>query len=150
MTTKTPGRVAYEAYCATTDWKSLVSGAPLPQWSEVKPEIKNAWENAALAARRPVAIQVYNARRALARLLVTYRSAFMGKWYEASVFDRHIPRVNPRGSAFMGNWYEASVEAGGMQLDEFGFIKGPYKHDDYNQFGGPAEVEKIASAPILC
>ena len=29
------GQVAYEAYCGKTDWKSLISGAPLPQWEEV-------------------------------------------------------------------------------------------------------------------
>lgn len=37
-------KVAYEAYCAHTGWKSLVSGATLPQWVDVKPEIKAAWE----------------------------------------------------------------------------------------------------------
>lgn len=38
------GQLAYEAYCAHTDWKSLISGAPLPQWDDVKPEIKAAWK----------------------------------------------------------------------------------------------------------
>lgn len=44
-----PGQIAYEAYCGHTNWKSLVSGADLPQWAEVKPEIKAAWEAAGLA-----------------------------------------------------------------------------------------------------
>lgn len=44
-----PGQTAYEAYCSHTNWKSLVSGADLPRWPEVKPEIKTAWEKAALA-----------------------------------------------------------------------------------------------------
>lgn len=41
---KTWGQIAYEAYCAVTDWKSLVSGAALPQWDDVRSEIKEAWE----------------------------------------------------------------------------------------------------------
>lgn len=43
------GKIAYEAYCAKTNWKSLVSGADLPQWGALKPEIKDAWEAAAIA-----------------------------------------------------------------------------------------------------
>lgn len=44
------GQVAYEAYCEHTDWKSLVSGKDLPEWEDVKPEIKEAWEAAGRAA----------------------------------------------------------------------------------------------------
>ena len=40
------GRVAYEAYCKTTDNKSLISGAELPKWEALKPEIRNAWDAA--------------------------------------------------------------------------------------------------------
>ncbi len=43
------GRIAYEAYCGKTDWKSLVSGAALPQWNALKPEIRDAWDVAAAA-----------------------------------------------------------------------------------------------------
>lgn len=43
----TPGRIAYEAYCAKTGWKSLVSGAVLPQWGAMPPAIAEAWEAAA-------------------------------------------------------------------------------------------------------
>lgn len=46
------GQVAYEAYCGTTGWKSLVSGADLPQWEALKPEIRAAWEAAAEAVIR--------------------------------------------------------------------------------------------------
>lgn len=45
-------KMAYEAYCNHTDWKSLVSGQPLPQWQDVRPEIKVAWE-AVVRALRP-------------------------------------------------------------------------------------------------
>lgn len=44
------GQAAYEAYCNTTGWKSLASGAPLPQWLEQREEIKIAWINAAMAS----------------------------------------------------------------------------------------------------
>ena len=44
---KSPGQVAYEAYCGVTGWKSAVSGADLPQWENVKDGIKIAWEVAA-------------------------------------------------------------------------------------------------------
>jgi hypothetical protein len=33
---------AYNAYCATRNWKSF-DGKPLPQWPEVKPEIQAGW-----------------------------------------------------------------------------------------------------------
>lgn len=48
---KTLGQIAYEAYCATTDWKSAISGAPLPQWDAQSGLIKSAWENAGAAAK---------------------------------------------------------------------------------------------------
>lgn len=48
---KSIAQIAYEAYCETTDWKSLVSGQPLPQWDDVRPDIKIAWKEAANAVR---------------------------------------------------------------------------------------------------
>lgn len=29
-------KALYEAYCGVTDWKSAVSGDPLPSWEELK------------------------------------------------------------------------------------------------------------------
>lgn len=52
------GRIAYEAYCAKTSWRSLVSGAALPQWEDLKPEIQEAWDVAAEAVREAVAAAV--------------------------------------------------------------------------------------------
>ena len=43
------GQVAYEAYCTSTKWKSLVYGGDLPQWPEVEPNIKRSWEIAGRA-----------------------------------------------------------------------------------------------------
>lgn len=116
---KTPGQLAYEAYCETTEWKSAVTGAPLPQWDQVKPEIVKAWENAAVATRRPVAIKVFEARKSLARLLVTYRDYLQGDWYERSTVD------------------------GGMKLDGIGFIEGPYKHDPIEWPASQRELDRI-------
>lgn len=48
---KTSGQIAYEAYCADTDWKSLVSGAQLPSWSVLNVRIQQAWEAAARAVQ---------------------------------------------------------------------------------------------------
>ncbi len=54
MITKTLGQVAYEAYADSTEWKSAVSGAPLPQWDIQSDKIKEAWERGAAAARNYV------------------------------------------------------------------------------------------------
>ena len=37
------GKEAYERYCTHTGWKSLATGARLPPWTELKPEIREAW-----------------------------------------------------------------------------------------------------------
>lgn len=37
------GKEAYETYCHYTGWKSLATGADLPQWSDLKGEIRQAW-----------------------------------------------------------------------------------------------------------
>jgi hypothetical protein len=51
MGEKTIGRVAYEAYCEKTGWRSLATGQPLPQWVGLAPEICVAWEAAGEAVR---------------------------------------------------------------------------------------------------
>lgn len=43
------GQICYEAYCKHTNWKSLISGADLPQWKDLKKEIQEAWHSAAHA-----------------------------------------------------------------------------------------------------
>lgn len=43
------GKVAYDAYCKSTGGVSLISGAKLPEWEELKVEIKTAWDAAARA-----------------------------------------------------------------------------------------------------
>lgn len=49
MEPKSFGQIAYEAYCESTDWKSLISGATLPHWDELKTEIRASWTIAANA-----------------------------------------------------------------------------------------------------
>lgn len=49
MIDKSPGQIAYEAYCQHTNWKSLISGADLPKWDDLKEDIQEAWEAAGMA-----------------------------------------------------------------------------------------------------
>lgn len=73
--------------------------------------------------RRPLAVSLYNARRALARILVAYR--------------HHL----------QGNWYEDSAKDAGLELDGIGHLKGPYAHDDLTgPFNSRAleEVDRLA------
>jgi hypothetical protein len=44
---KTWGQIAYEAYCQHQEWKSWTED-PLPAWLNVRPDIKIAWEYAAV------------------------------------------------------------------------------------------------------
>jgi NTP pyrophosphatase (non-canonical NTP hydrolase) len=37
------GREAYESYCGQTGWKSLATGAELPQWYDLRDDIRQAW-----------------------------------------------------------------------------------------------------------
>lgn len=42
------GKAAYDAYCATRDWKSF-RGEPLPQWGDSPEDIRHGWREAARA-----------------------------------------------------------------------------------------------------
>ena len=42
------GRKAYEAYCLSTNWKSAISGADLPQFDNTPPAVQNGWIRAAM------------------------------------------------------------------------------------------------------
>lgn len=44
-----PGRIAYDAYCATTGRRSAVTGESLPTYDEQRPEIREAWDVAGQA-----------------------------------------------------------------------------------------------------
>lgn len=118
--TPTPGKLAYDAYCSKRQWKSF-NGQPLPQFDAQSLELKEAWEAGATATRAPLAKLLYEARHAIARLLVTYR-------------DR-----------LFGNWYEFTAKDTGLELDEIGFIKGPYKHDEADSPAGQREIQRLAN-----
>jgi hypothetical protein len=49
---KTPGQIAYEAYCGASHWKSLMTGASLPAWEQVRQDIQAAWERGSAAVLR--------------------------------------------------------------------------------------------------
>lgn len=36
-------KIAYEAYCESTDWKSAITGDPLPQFNNCRPSVQKAW-----------------------------------------------------------------------------------------------------------
>lgn len=46
---KGAGQIAYEAYTAHSEGRSLVSGAPLPEWSGLAEDIRAAWNAAGFA-----------------------------------------------------------------------------------------------------
>jgi len=48
------GRLAYEAYCNTTNWKSVISGADLPQFDQCPEAVKIGWIAAADAVNNEV------------------------------------------------------------------------------------------------
>ena len=60
-------RKAYEAYCNSSGWKSLVSGAVLPPWSGLSEDIRKAWAAASGAAATEV-------RRAIAGIGKDFRA----------------------------------------------------------------------------
>lgn len=43
------GQIAYEGYCSSSGGKSLITGAALAPWGDLKPEIRSAWGAAAAA-----------------------------------------------------------------------------------------------------
>lgn len=45
------GRIAYEAYCETTNWKSAISGANLPPFYKTPESVQVGWIAAAQAVR---------------------------------------------------------------------------------------------------
>jgi hypothetical protein len=54
MKEKTLGQIGYEAYCKFTDNKSLISGAELPAFVDLKTPIQEAWEKAGQAVAASV------------------------------------------------------------------------------------------------
>ncbi len=45
------GRIAYEAYCDSTEWKSAITGQPLPIFEQSPEPVRRAWIAAAAAVR---------------------------------------------------------------------------------------------------
>lgn len=48
------GRIAYEAYCETTNWKSAIPGADLPQFYHTPLIVQTGWIAAAQAVKGKV------------------------------------------------------------------------------------------------
>ena len=54
MTNQELGKIAYDAYCEVTDWKSAITGAPLPAFEETPALVQAAWRIAAKAVAATV------------------------------------------------------------------------------------------------
>jgi len=50
MNGKSLDQILYEAYCEKAEWKSAVTGAPLPQWTDCSGPVKDCWWAVAEAA----------------------------------------------------------------------------------------------------
>ena len=53
------GRIAYDAYCAARNWKSI-RGEPLPHFDQQSKELQEAWEAAGQAVAQSVSNTVRN------------------------------------------------------------------------------------------
>jgi hypothetical protein len=62
---KTLGQIAYEAYGAARDWKT-VSGGGMPEWHDQRPDLQLAWEAGAAAAADAGTHELRHAASALA------------------------------------------------------------------------------------
>jgi len=56
MTNERLGEIAYDAYCASREWKS-VRGEPLPHWKQQDGSLRAAWVAAASAVAKDIALQ---------------------------------------------------------------------------------------------
>lgn len=45
------GKIAYEAYCESANWRSKYTGNSLPPWEDADDDIKHHWSVAAKAVR---------------------------------------------------------------------------------------------------
>ena len=63
------GKINYEAYCAASNGKSLISGADLPNWDDQDEAIKTAWDAGAQAIFRHSCDHINKALSAAAREL---------------------------------------------------------------------------------
>lgn len=59
---KTPGQIAYEAYCEYVGWKSVM-GQELPQWAAQRENLKGAWQVAALEVLRQTDFEGWDRER---------------------------------------------------------------------------------------
>ena len=47
----TLGEIAYQAYADSLGWEAAYTGQALQQWTDLKPQVREAWEAAAAAVR---------------------------------------------------------------------------------------------------
>lgn len=95
------GKTAYEAYCKTTDNKSLISGAELPTWEDLKPEIQEAWTAAGYAVGNVWADEIFLKPRAQ-EIKEAARRGFEG------IQQLHAKRTAIQHTCSSGHTYEAN------------------------------------------
>lgn len=61
-------QVAYEAYRNHTGGISLASGQPIPEWSQLRPEIQAAWKASADALRKQIMCPVHHSLDVIGQL----------------------------------------------------------------------------------
>lgn len=66
------GQIAYEGYCADSGGKSLVSGAQLPTWSALVPEIQHAWSASASAVVDSMMVAASQSRPSHMELVIAH------------------------------------------------------------------------------
>ena len=57
MESRTLGEIGYEAYRSHTGGISIISGQPIPEWSALRAEIREAWEAGAGAVAGAAYVQ---------------------------------------------------------------------------------------------
>jgi hypothetical protein len=61
-------KIAYDAYCKATGGVSLISGAKLPEFQDLRQAIQDAWWEASAAAGNAVMDKLQEAQEALREL----------------------------------------------------------------------------------
>ncbi len=100
--TKPTAQRLYEAYCTSADWRSAISGAPLPQWADATPAVRTHWEVAANAIN---GASVMGLRRFIEERLKQHKDNLAG-WSEGeqcSCFQVMNLGPNVRGVQFTPN-----------------------------------------------
>lgn len=143
---KSLGQTAYEAYCEKTGWKSLVSGADLPQWDALTDGIREAWEASAGAVSKEIPRHDLD-RRAIARVAYETTRAVLNPCYGESLDPwSELPVENQDQSEKSVQFYLERPNAGPEALHEFRVAN---LREDGWQWGRNHDEEKKESPTMV-